>query len=130
MSDVVELVSAIASQLLRDPRAHPRRGDVVDDDPPLVPLTVVEVWPNEEAPRVVVGERRTFSFGHPWSSAGGWEPLRGGTRRCANEDCVRGRLLVTPKSSRPILTPVDCAPAPEQSCCNCASTAPQSPNDY
>ena len=37
---------------------------MVDDDPPLVPLTVVAVWPNEDQPKGVEGERRTLYFGH------------------------------------------------------------------
>lgn len=63
MSGVVKLVCALAGQLLRDPRVHPRRGDVVDDDPPLVPLTVVAVWPNEGEPNVVEAERRQVWLG-------------------------------------------------------------------
>lgn len=65
MSDITDLVWTVAGLLVQDPRVHPRRGDVVDDDPPLVPLTVVAVWPNEAAPRLVVGERRAILFGHP-----------------------------------------------------------------
>ena len=60
MTCLQELVRVVAEALLRDPRMHPRRGDVLDDDPPLVPLTVVAVWPNEEHPAVVVGERREW----------------------------------------------------------------------
>jgi hypothetical protein len=36
---------------------------VLDDDPPLVPLTVVEVWPSEGVPRTVVAERREVRLG-------------------------------------------------------------------
>ena len=63
-SGLLELVRGAAEQLLRDPRVHPRIGDILDDDPPLVPLTVVAVWPNEEEPRVVEAERRALCFGH------------------------------------------------------------------
>lgn len=59
-----EVVTAIANLLLRDPRVHPRIGDIVDDDPPLAPLTVVAVWPSEFEPRVVEAERRTLYYGH------------------------------------------------------------------
>ncbi len=57
------LVLAVAGALIRDPRVHPRKGDVVDDDPPLVPLTVVAVWPNEDEPRIVEAERRATWMG-------------------------------------------------------------------
>ena len=59
-----DLASAVAGVLLRDPRVHPRVGDVLDDDPPLVPLTVVAVLPNEETPRRVGAERRATWMGH------------------------------------------------------------------
>ena len=58
------LVSEVATALMRDPRVHPRKGDVLDDDPPLIPLTVVAVWPNEDEPREVVAERRQWWLGH------------------------------------------------------------------
>lgn len=60
----MELVSEAAAELMRDPRVHPRVGDVVLDDPPLVPLTVVGVWPSEEMPRRVEAERRATWMGH------------------------------------------------------------------
>lgn len=63
MTCLQELALAVAETLMRDPRVHPRKGDVLDDDPPLVPLTVVAVWPNEEWPRVVVAERQGKCFG-------------------------------------------------------------------
>ena len=47
-----------AATSLRGPLGHSRVGDVVDDDPPLVPLTVVGVWPSEDVPRRVDEERR------------------------------------------------------------------------
>ena len=43
---------------MRAPRVHPRRGDALDDDPPLAPLSVVLVHPHDEYPRFVVAERR------------------------------------------------------------------------
>ena len=58
--ECVNLVRALAYGLVRDPRVHPRRGDILDDDPPLVPLTVVAVWPNEDKPRVIEAERRSL----------------------------------------------------------------------
>lgn len=60
---LLEVVREVTEGLLRDPRVHPRRGDVLDDDPPLVPLTVVAVWPNEDEPRTVVAERRQWWMG-------------------------------------------------------------------
>ena len=61
---VLELVREAAAELLRDPRVHPRVGDVVDDDPPLVPLTVVAVRRSEEVPRRVEAERQATWMGH------------------------------------------------------------------
>ena len=55
-----DLVLALADALLRDPRVHPKKGDVLDDDHPLVPLTVVAVHPNAEHPIVIVAERREW----------------------------------------------------------------------
>lgn len=71
MTGVAQLVAEVAAALLRDPRVHPRVGDVVDDDPPLVPLTVVAVWPSEDEPRFVEAERRATAFGFP-VVAGRW----------------------------------------------------------
>ena len=55
-----DLVLLMADALLRDPRVHPKKGDVLDDDPPLVPLTVVAVHPNAEHPIVIEAERRQW----------------------------------------------------------------------
>ena len=55
---LAELVIEVARALIRDPRVHPRKGDVIDDDPPLVPLTVVRVVPEGDYPAWVVAERR------------------------------------------------------------------------
>lgn len=63
MTCLQEFASAVAEVLIWDPRVHPRKGDVLDDDPPLVPLTVVAVWPNEQWPTTVEAERRAKSFG-------------------------------------------------------------------
>ena len=84
MTCIGELALAVAEMLMRDPRVHPRKGDVLDDDPPLVPLTVVAVWPNEAWPSVVVAERRATWMGHPvvvgrWrGTMGQWRKEMGG----------------------------------------------------
>lgn len=77
---LVELAGRVAFVLLRDPRVHPRRGDVIDDDPPLVPLTVVAVWPNEDQPRRVEAERRATWMGHA-VVVGRWRGTMGQWRR-------------------------------------------------
>ena len=60
---LLEVVREVTARLLQDPRVNPRRGDVLDDDPPLVPLTVVAMWPNEGEPNVVEAERRQVWLG-------------------------------------------------------------------
>ena len=80
MRDVCDLVLATASLIGRDPRLFPRRGDVIDDDPPLVPLTVVAVWPNEEEPQRVEAERRATWMGHA-VVVGRWRGTMGQWRR-------------------------------------------------
>ena len=92
MSDatLVQLVREVADGLLLAPRVHPSVRDVLDDDPPLVPPTVVAVHPNVEFPVVVVAERRQW-----WQAQmlvrGRWRGSLAQWRREMAEAVVRGR---------------------------------------